>query len=1725
MRKLLLLIAASLLGVGLYAQSAKIKLDAPTTRTTCTNNSFKQFDASFSFNEVELTKVETKGGTFASVSIPGAFPTGEVGSPEVPAVRKLIAVPVGATPVVRVKSFTEQVYSLNQYGSEKLMPHQPSMSKSDDPEKVPFVYNAAAYARKGFVGQELTQVEMLGTMRGVRIAALTINPVQYDVVANQLKVRNNIEIEVSFQGADEVATQRLYDASFSPYFETAYKQLFNRDVYTDHGDLYNTPVRMLVVAGAKFKEALKPWLTWKAQKGFYLDVHYTDEAEVGTTNASIKAFIHKKYNDGLAASAAPVFLALVGDTDVISGEKGKKTKKVTDLYYSAVDGDYFPEMYTFRMSASSPEELTNIIDKVLMYEKATMPDKSYLEKVLLIAGADYSWNSQVGQPTIKYGMQYYYNQEHGYTDVYNYLKAPYTGCYSHLNTGVSFANYTAHGSETAWADPLLTTSQLKALTNKDKYFLAIGNCCITAQFDYVQPCFGEVITRVKEKGAYAYIGSSPNSYWGEDYYWSVGANAVFGVQPTFEGTSMGSYDATFLEDSYNTVNSIMWAGNLAATHAGNIGNITHIGAHYYWEAYHVLGDGSVMPYRAMPKTNTYTLPASLPQNQASYSIQASAGSYVAISKDGVLYGTGVANASGVATVNMTKQITENGNYDVVITRSNYLPVIKQIQAGEPNPYQPVSNLTATTQGQKVTLKWDAPSAKKAEGSREVKRIGDGLFVTIEPANDVRANEAKVVLAADNVWGDNTGYQFLLDADHNTFGSVIPATGPLFTGTASSNLYSANFEYLIPANADPVVTTQNIIVTGQGEVVIPGGVYDYCITNPEPASGKMWIAGDGGNQPARYDDFTFEAGKKYTFTMRRAGMGDGTDMEVEDDSPASYTYTVYRDGTKIKEGLTATTFEEDGVAAGNHEYCVEVKYTAGVSPKVCKDVTVEGSNEFAPVQNLTGSAVGQKVTLKWDAPNGTPNPNPNPGTTTLSESFENGIPASWKTIDADGDGNNWTTTPPPGGTSFAGHNSAICVSSASYINFEGPQNPDNYLVTPELSLPNGGTLTFWVCAQDANYASEHYAVYASSTGNDASNFANALLEEVLTAKTVVTAPEAIRGTRVQGTWYQKTVQLPAGTKYVAFRHFGCTDFFWINLDDVEIKANGKRADFTETFESSTHGEAPAEWTTIDADGDGQGWLCLSSGQLGWLTAHGGTNVVASFSWNGMALNPDNYLISKDVTGATKVKYYYAVNDGFPGDHYAVMISKTGTNAGDFTVVFEETPNGINKGGARFGLSTEADGAKPQSVWIERTVDLPAGTKYVAFRHYNCSDLNYILLDDIQFTMGGNPTPTDYTYTVYRDGTKIKEGLTETTFEEDGVATGNHEYCVEVKYTAGVSPKKCVNVTVNSTQFNPVKNLKAQPDGGDVVLKWEAPSAKKTEGSREVKRIGDGLFVTIEPANDVRANEAKVVLAADNVWGDNTGYQFLLDADHNTFGSVIPATGPLFTGTASSDLYSANFEYLIPANADPVVTTQNIIVTGQGEVVIPGGVYDYCITNPEPASGKMWIAGDGGNQPARYDDFTFEAGKKYTFTMRRAGMGDGTDMEVEDDSPASYTYTVYRDGTKIKEGLTETTYRDAGMSAQSHEYCVEVKYAAGVSPKVCVDYIPDGVADVTAQKPYTLTVVGKTITVTCQGEAMIYDMNGRRLAAGRNTVVYTAQGGYYAVMVVVDGKSYVEKLAVK
>ena len=111
-----------------------------------------------------------------------------------------------------------------------------------------------------------------------------------------------------------------------------------------------------------------------------------------------------------------------------------------------------------------------------------------------------------------------------------------------------------------------------------------------------------------------------------------------------------------------------------------------------------------------------------------------------------------------------------------------------------------------------------------------------------------------------------------------------------------------------------------------------------------------------------------------------------------------------------------------------------------------------------------------------------------------------------------------------------------------------------------------------------------------------------------------------------------------------------------------------------------------------------------------------------------------MISPEVPGATSISYYVATNTGYP-DHYAIMASSTGTNTSNFTMVFEEDAP-IAKGAAAGGAKSSINGGghREMSSWTARTVELPAGTKYVAFRHYNSYDMNYLFIDDVTINAG-------------------------------------------------------------------------------------------------------------------------------------------------------------------------------------------------------------------------------------------------------------------------------------------------------------------------------------------------------------------------------------------------------
>ncbi len=681
----IILVFISILFFGTVYSQNKIQFHS-ANKAECVKSDYNSLKATFSFSELEAQDYESNRGTFSWLSLPNTVIGGNEGDPQIPVINELIAVPFGAKPRSEITSFSSTDYSLADYGMHTLVPRQPSLRKDKRPEDVPFIMNETAYQTRGLRSEPKAVVGVEGVMRGIRLGKMTIEPVSYDPVNNTLRVFNDIEVEVHFDGADAKVTEDMLLKTYSPYFDIVYKQMFNNravtDVYTDHPDLYKTPVKMLVVTTSTYasSSAFQNWLTWKKQKGIYVDV----QTVVNNASAStIKNLIYSRYN-----ANHPTFLVIVGDETVVTyyslwDYDSSYGDAATDLEYASVDGDVFHDMFISRMSVSSTTELNNLVNKILTYEKYTMSDPSYLNRTLLIAGWDSYWTNIIGKPTIQYANNNYFNTAHGITPyVYITTGAGQTSCYNNINN-VGFINYTAHGDIQEWADPEYTNSNVNSLTNNGKYFWAMGNCCLTANFKNSynnQTCFGEALIRAANKGAFGYIGSVPESYWFEDFYFGVGAfAAVQGTNnPTLSGTSKGCYDAMFDDTGFNTLNSVPFIGNVAVSyaHAKNYsGSVTD---EYYWRAYQCFGDGSVMPYLKVPAANNVSHASILPMGATTFTVNADAKSYVAITVNNEIIGVSQVPSSGTVDVPITAQ-TATGTAMIVVTRNQRQPYIATVE--------------------------------------------------------------------------------------------------------------------------------------------------------------------------------------------------------------------------------------------------------------------------------------------------------------------------------------------------------------------------------------------------------------------------------------------------------------------------------------------------------------------------------------------------------------------------------------------------------------------------------------------------------------------------------------------------------------------------------------------------------------------------------------------------------------------------------------------------------------------------------------------------------------------------------------------------------------------------------------------------------------------------------------------------------------------------------------
>ena len=245
-------------------------------------------------------------------------------------------------------------------------------------------------------------------------------------------------------------------------------------------------------------------------------------------------------------------------------------------------------------------------------------------------------------------------------------------------------------------------------------------------------------------------------------------------------------------------------------------------------------------------------------------------------------------------------------------------------------------------------------------------------------------------------------------------------------------------------------------------------------------------------------------------------------------------------------------------------------------------------------------------------------------------------------------------------------------------------------------------------------------------------------------------------------------------------------------------------------ATQHTGAFGDWTLYDPTGsqvwgsNQEDWENESKPQA-WMpfnptaiesatTAHSGDQYMESICPLTNGVSADSWLISPELSGnAQTITYWERVITSAYGDEtYQVLASSTDNNPASFELVTT-----IN--------SSELD-------WVERSVNLPANTKYFAIRHTSY-DIFGLLIDDITYEIAGEQPVS---YNVYLDG--VLQGNVDSntfTYNFSDVEYGEHTCAISAVY-AGDLESALVSDTFVSAAKTATPTITYEVTNGTVVI---------------------------------------------------------------------------------------------------------------------------------------------------------------------------------------------------------------------------------------------------------------------------------------------------------------------
>ncbi len=647
------------------------------------------------------------------------------GEPDLPAFSRFVAIPNGATAHIEMGH-----RSMTVIRNIDLLPAAPIKFDTDDSPNT-YERKQSIYSKNAFFPEQPVTISEPFSLRGVQTVAVTVTPYQYNPVTKELRVYDDLQFDVRFDGGHgEFGDTRLR----SPYWDPIlmqnlanYNQLPVIDYEARMQHWVNdrpTGCEYLIVIpnNESFRTYANQLRDYRIQQGILTEVKSLSDMGCATTD-QMKSYFHNAYNTW---DIPPVAVLLLGDhnSNMSVGIPAEYTYHsqsygncITDNGYADVTGDLLPEMAFARLVAANANEAQMMVSKQLEYEytNPNMNPSTYDQPITALGWQTQRWfqicSEVVGGYWRNHGkhpvrinaiysgtpgsswssnqntymvVNYFGPNGLGYIPATPSELGGWTGgtaaqVVSAVNSGAMLLQHRDHGYYQGWGEPDFSTSNVAQMNNVGKMTFVNTINCQTGTFDYNTDCLIEAFMRRtsngQNAGAVGCIGPTQTSYSfvNDAYAWGM----------------YDQYDPQFMPDYGPYAN---YEGNWRPAF-GNVAGKYFLAQSNWpyntdnkaitYKMFTAHCDAFLTLYTQVPTAMTVTHPSQITVSTTSINVTAPQGAVIALTRNNNILA--VATATGSSQIITFPAQPANTNITIVATKQDKLRYVGTIHViSEPN---------------------------------------------------------------------------------------------------------------------------------------------------------------------------------------------------------------------------------------------------------------------------------------------------------------------------------------------------------------------------------------------------------------------------------------------------------------------------------------------------------------------------------------------------------------------------------------------------------------------------------------------------------------------------------------------------------------------------------------------------------------------------------------------------------------------------------------------------------------------------------------------------------------------------------------------------------------------------------------------------------------------------------------------------------------------------------